>query len=94
MDRRKSGHWLALLLLSCEQAGPQPCHEKVTYHCYSKLQAALGPQVRGQIQFYLGTIPAGLPLPSLGSETKQNKQNKKHDSDFLSDSPAMVRDLH
>lgn len=76
-----------VLLLSCEQPGPQPPHVKgVAHHCHSKLQAVLGPQLRGRIQFYLGTIPAVLPHSSLGS--------RKHDLDFLSDSPATIRALH
>lgn len=62
---------------------------RCTYHCYSKLQAALGPQVRDR---YSSTwVP--FQLASLSPLWGQ-KQNKNHDSDFLSDSPAMVRDLH
>lgn len=51
-----------------------------------KTPGCAGSQLRGQIQFYLGTIPAVLPPSSL--------ESRKHDSDFLSDSPAMIRDLH
>lgn len=86
VGRSQATGWSCFCSVS-KQVGPRPRHVKRdAHHCHSRLQAVLGSPLRGQIQFYLSTIPAGLPPSSLGE--------RKHDSGFLSESPAMIRYLH